>query len=205
MRNSISKASFPVMESFYSIQGEGTHSGKPSYFIRLAGCDVNCDWCDVKDSWDIDSSQYKSIDEITNEIKKFSTDLVIITGGEPLMHNLTDLTSALKKLGKKIHIETSGTHPVSGYFDWICFSPKKFKKPLDEFFKMSNELKIIISKDSDFRWAEYLLRQIKNKPELILQAEWSKSKIINPKILDYIKLNPKWRISLQTHKYLHVE
>lgn len=205
MRNSISKASFPVMESFYSIQGEGTHSGKPSYFIRLAGCDVNCDWCDVKDSWDIDSSQYKSIDEITNEIKKFSTDLVIITGGEPLMHNLTDLTSALKKLGKKIHIETSGTHPVSGYFDWICFSPKKFKKPLDDFFKMSNELKIIISKDSDFRWAEYLLRQIKNKPELILQAEWSKSEIINPKILDYIKLNPKWRISLQTHKYLHVE
>jgi len=205
VRNSISKVSFPVMESFYSIQGEGTHSGKPSYFIRLAGCDVNCDWCDVKDSWDIDSSQYKSIDEITNEIKKFSTDLVIITGGEPLMHNLTDLTSALKKLGKKIHIETSGTHPVSGYFDWICFSPKKFKKPLDDFFKMSNELKIIISKDSDFRWAEYLLRQIKNKPELILQAEWSKSEIINPKILDYIKLNPKWRISLQTHKYLHVE
>lgn len=205
MRNSISKASFPVMESFYSIQGEGTHSGKPSYFIRLAGCDVNCDWCDVKDSWDIDSSQYKSIDEITNEINKFSTDLVIITGGEPLMHNLTDLTSALKKLGKKIHIETSGTHPVSGNFDWICFSPKKFKKPLDEFFKMSNELKIIISKDSDFRWAEYLLGQIKNKPELILQAEWSKSEIINPKILDYIKLNPKWRISLQTHKYLHVE
>ena len=205
MRNSISKASFPVMESFYSIQGEGTHSGKPSYFIRLAGCDVNCDWCDVKDSWDIDSSQYKSIDEITNEINKFSTDLVIITGGEPLMHNLTDLTSALKKLGKKIHIETSGTHPVSGYFDWICFSPKKFKKPLDEFFKISNELKIIISKDSDFRWAEYLLRQIKNKPELILQAEWSKSEIINPKILDYIKSNPKWRISLQTHKYLHVE
>ena len=193
------------MESFYSIQGEGTHSGKPSYFIRLAGCDVNCDWCDVKDSWDIDSSQYKSIDEITNEINKFSTDLVIITGGEPLMHNLTDLTSALKKLGKKIHIETSGTHPVSGNFDWICFSPKKFKKPLDEFFKMSNELKIIISKDSDFRWAEYLLGQIKNKPELILQAEWSKSEIINPKILDYIKSNPKWRISLQTHKYLHVE
>ena len=193
------------MESFYSIQGEGTHSGKPSYFIRLAGCDVNCDWCDVKDSWDIDSSQYKSIDEITNEINKFSTDLVIITGGEPLMHNLTDLTSALKKLGKKIHIETSGTHPVSGNFDWICFSPKKFKKPLDEFFKISNELKIIISKDSDFRWAEYLLGQIKNKPELILQAEWSKSEIINPKILDYIKSNPKWRISLQTHKYLHVE
>tara|TARA_B100000963_G_scaffold144538_1_gene125908 strand:- start:742 stop:1359 length:618 start_codon:yes stop_codon:yes gene_type:complete len=205
VRNSISKASFPVMESFYSIQGEGTHSGKPSYFIRLAGCDVNCDWCDVKDSWDIDSSQYKSIDEIIDEINKFSTDLIIITGGEPLMHNLTDLTSALKNLGKKIHIETSGTHPVSGYFDWICFSPKKFKKPLDEFFKISNELKIIISKDSDFSWAEYLLRQIKNKPELILQAEWSKSEIINPKILDYIKSNPKWRISLQTHKYLHVE
>ena len=193
------------MESFYSIQGEGTHSGKPSYFIRLAGCDVNCDWCDVKESWDIDNSQYKSVDEIIDQIKNISSDIVIITGGEPLMHNLTDLTSALKKYDKKIHLETSGTHPISGYFDWICFSPKKFKKPLDEFFRLSHELKIIISKDSDFVWAEYLQKKIKNSPQLVLQAEWSKSEIINPKILDYIKRNPKWRISLQTHKYLHVE
>lgn len=205
MKSSISNTKIPVMESFYSIQGEGTHTGKPSYFIRLAGCDVNCDWCDVKDSWDIDNSQYKSVDEITDQIKNISSDIVIITGGEPLMHNLTDLTSALKKHNKKIHLETSGTHPLSGYFDWICFSPKKFKKPLDEFFILSHELKIIISKDSDFVWAEYLQKKIKNSPQLVLQAEWSKSEIINPKILDYIKRNPKWRISLQTHKYLHVE
>ena len=134
------------MESFYSIQGEGTHSGKPSYFIRLAGCDVNCDWCDVKESWDIDNSQYKSVDEITDQIKNISSDIVIITGGEPLMHNLTDLTSALKKHNKKIHLETSGTHPISGYFDWICFSPKKFKKPLDEFLDCLTSLKLLLAK-----------------------------------------------------------
>tara|TARA_B100000579_G_C22835406_1_gene858434 strand:- start:2105 stop:2722 length:618 start_codon:yes stop_codon:yes gene_type:complete len=200
-----SDSKIPVMESFYSIQGEGVHTGKPSYFIRLAGCDVNCDWCDVKDSWEVDENQYKTVDEIINEVKKYNVEIVIITGGEPLMHNLTNLTLALKKIHKRIHIETSGTHPMSGNFDWICFSPKKFKKPLNEFFKISNELKIIINSDSDFRWAEYLLKKVKNKPELILQPEWSKSEKMNPQILDYIKSNPKWRISLQTHKYLDVE
>ena len=134
----MSEYKIPVMESFYSIQGEGAHSGRPSYFIRLAGCDVNCNWCDVKDSWEINENQYKSVSQIINEINKYSAEIVIITGGEPLMHNLTDLTLAIKKINKRIHIETSGTHPISGHFDWICFSPKKFKKPLNEFFKISD-------------------------------------------------------------------
>ena len=126
------------MESFYSIQGEGFHTGKPAYFIRLAGCDVNCHWCDVKESWDISEDQYLSIDEIISNVIKYSAETVIITGGEPLMHNLSKLTDALKEKNKKIHLETSGTHPISGHFDWICFSPKKFKDPLDDFFKLSN-------------------------------------------------------------------
>ena len=193
------------MESFYSIQGEGTHTGKPSYFIRLAGCDVNCHWCDVKDSWDIHDNQYKTVKEIVNDVIKSPAEIIIITGGEPLIHDLTDLTAALKETNKKIHLETSGTHPISGTFDWICFSPKKFKKPLDEFFEISDELKIIIFNDSDFKWAEDILKKIKNNPELIIQPEWSKSKKNNSKILEYIKKNPKWRISLQTHKYLGVE
>jgi|TARA_B100000530_G_C15916995_1_gene471676 7-carboxy-7-deazaguanine synthase len=200
-----SDSKIPVMESFYSIQGEGFHTGKPAYFIRLAGCDVNCHWCDVKESWDISEDQYLSIDEIISNVIKYSAETVIITGGEPLMHNLSELTDALKEKNKKIHLETSGTHPISGHFDWICFSPKKFKDPLDDFFKLSNELKIIVYNDSDFLWAEELLKKIKNNPKLTLQPEWSKSKEINPKILNYIKSNPKWRISLQTHKYLNVE
>ena len=169
------------MESFYSIQGEGFHTGKPAYFIRLAGCDVNCHWCDVKESWDISEDQYLSIDEIISNVIKYSAETVIITGGEPLMHNLSELTDALKEKNKKIHLETSGTHPISGHFDWICFSPKKFKDPLDDFFKLSNELKIIVYNDSDFLWAEELLKKIKNNPKLTLQPECSKSKEINPK------------------------
>lgn len=193
------------MESFYSIQGEGTHTGKPSYFIRLAGCDVNCHWCDVKDSWGINENQFKTVKEIVNDVLKSPAEIIIITGGEPLMHDLTDLTDALKENNKKVHLETSGTHPISGNFDWICFSPKKFKKPLNNFFEISDELKIIIFNDSDFKWAEDILKKIKNNPELIFQPEWSKSKKNNLKILEYIKDNPKWRISLQTHKYLGVE
>jgi organic radical activating enzyme len=193
------------MESFYSIQGEGTHTGKPSYFIRLAGCDVNCHWCDVKDSWDIHENQYKTVKEIVNDVLKSPAETIIITGGEPLMHDLSDLTYALKEKNKKIHLETSGTHPISGTFDWICFSPKKFKKPLDNFFEISDELKIIIFNDSDFKWAEDILKKIKNNPELIFQPEWSRSEKNNSKILEYIKENPSWRISLQTHKYLGVE
>mgnify|MGYP001353645418 FL=1 len=193
------------MESFYSIQGEGFHSGKPAYFIRLSGCDVNCHWCDVKESWDISKEQYASIDDIVNKVIKTSTKLVVITGGEPLMHDLSDLTTALKNEDKKIHIETSGTHPLTGDFDWICFSPKKFKKPLEIYYSVSDELKIIICNKSDFQWAEELSRKVKKNTKLIMQPEWSREELISPLILDYIKLNPKWRISVQTHKYLNVE
>ena len=193
------------MESFYSIQGEGFHSGRPAYFIRLSGCDVNCHWCDVKESWDISKEQYTEVDEIVNKVLKTSAELVVITGGEPLMHDLSDLTKALKKEDKKIHIETSGTHPFTGDFDWICFSPKKFKKPLDIYFSISDELKIIICNKSDFKWAEQLSKKVKKNTKLIMQPEWSREEIISPLILEYIKLNPKWRISVQTHKYLNVE
>ena len=193
------------MESFYSIQGEGFHSGKPAYFIRLSGCDVNCHWCDVKESWDISKEQYTEVGEIVNKVKKTSAELVVITGGEPLMHDLSDLTKALKKEDKKIHIETSGTHPFTGDFDWICFSPKKFKKPLEIYFSISDELKIIIYNKSEFKWAEQLSKKINKNTKLIMQPEWSREEFISPLILEYIKLNPKWRISVQTHKYLNVE
>ena len=193
------------MESFYSIQGEGFHSGRPAYFIRLSGCDVNCHWCDVKESWDISKEQYAEVDEIVNNVLKTSAELVVITGGEPLMHDLSDLTKALKKEDKKIHIETSGTHPFTGDFDWICFSPKKFKKPLDIYFSISDELKIIICNKSDFKWAEQLSKKVKKNTKLIMQPEWSREEVISPLILEYIKLNPKWRISVQTHKCLNVE
>ena len=193
------------MESFYSIQGEGFHSGKPAYFIRLSGCDVNCHWCDVKESWEISKEQYTKIDDIVNKVKKTSAKLIVITGGEPLMHDLSDLTKALKKENKKVHIETSGTHPFTGDFDWICFSPKKFKKPLEIYFSISDELKIIICNKSDFKWAEQRSKKVKKNTKLIMQPEWSREEVISPLILEYIKLNPKWRISVQTHKYLNVE
>ena len=197
--------SLPVMESFYSIQGEGYHSGKSAYFIRLAGCDVNCKWCDVKESWEIKENQYVKVSKIIDKIEKIKSDIVVITGGEPLCHNLEILTYGLRKLGKKIHLETSGTEPLTGEFDWICLSPKKFKKPLEKYLSISDELKIIIFNSSDFRWAEKYANKMNKNSELILQPEWSLEKKMNPLILDYIKKNPKWKISLQIHKYLNVD
>ena len=194
----------PVMEAFYTIQGEGFHKGKASYFIRIGGCDVGCHWCDVKESWDYQSHTIKDIDEIIFEAVKYSK-LVVITGGEPLCHNLEILTYGIRKLGKKIHLETSGTEPLTGEFDWICLSPKKFKKPLEKYLSISDELKIIIFNSSDFRWAEKYANKMNKNSELILQPEWSVEKKMNPLILDYIKKNPKWKISLQIHKYLNVD
>ena len=195
----------PVLECFYSIQGEGAHSGKPAFFIRLAGCNVNCYWCDVKESWSVDDEQYISINQIMNKVKKAKTNFVVITGGEPLLYNLDLLTKELKKLNKKIHLETSGTQPLSGSFDWICFSPKKFKKPLDIFYKVSDELKIVICNRSDFKWAESHFQLLKKNSSLFLQPEWSVEKKVNPLIFDYIKKNPKWKLSLQLHKFLGVD
>ena len=197
--------SLPVMESFYSIQGEGYHSGKPAYFVRLAGCDVKCTWCDVKDSWSNTDDQFIHVKDIVEKINKYPTDLIIITGGEPFFHDLGPLTKLLKKEGKLVHVETSGTEKFTGTFDWICLSPKRFKKPLENFYEISDELKVIIYQDSDFRWAERISSKMKKDIQKILQPEWSVEKKANTNILNYIKKNPSWRISLQTHKYLKVD
>lgn len=194
----------PVMEHFYTIQGEGYHQGKAAYFIRLGGCDVGCVWCDVKDSWDMDKHPKLEINELIAEVKKTPAELVVITGGEPLMHNLDLLTSLLQKAGLKTNIETSGAHPLSGTWDWICFSPKKFKGPLDEILPVANELKVVVFNKSDFDWAEKYAALVTSDCKLYLQPEWDKADQITPQIINYIKANPKWELSLQLHKYINV-
>lgn len=199
------KDSLPVMEDFFTIQGEGFHQGKAAYFVRLGGCDVGCVWCDVKESWDINNHPSIQIHEILGRIKSSSTtDIVVVTGGEPLMHNLNTLTTALHDEGFKTHIETSGAHPISGNWDWICLSPKKFKSPLEKILPMADELKIVIFNKSDFEWAEKFASKMNQNCKLYLQPEWDKSSIVTPLIVEYVKNNPKWQISLQMHKYIHV-
>lgn len=204
MKNSIIDLSreIPLMESFYTLQGEGFHQGKAAYFIRLAGCDVGCIWCDVKDSWKVKKDQIKSIKEIVEQATKHKSRIAVITGGEPLMYNLEALTKALHKAGFKIHLETSGAYPLSGKWDWICVSPKKFKQPLPEIYKHVNELKIIIYNKSDFKWAEDNATKFSETCKLYLQPEWSVSQKMLPLIIDYIKQHPKWELSLQIHKYV---
>ena len=201
--------SLPVMEHFYTIQGEGYHQGKAAYFIRLGGCDVGCVWCDVKDSWDADKHPKFEIEEIVNFVVagssvKDNAVMVVITGGEPLMHSLDQITSKLKDKGFLTNMETSGSHPLSGNWDWICLSPKKFKAPLPEVIAAANELKVVIFNKSDFEWAEQFAAQVNPECKLYLQPEWDKASIVTPLIIDYIKQHPKWRISLQVHKYMNV-
>jgi len=198
------KNQLPVMETFNTIQGEGYHQGKAAYFIRLAGCDVGCVWCDVKESWPVNQHPIKKIDQIVEPLSNIETDIVVITGGEPLMYKLEGLTRSIKTLNKKTHIETSGAHPLSGNWDWICLSPKKFKAPLDDFFEIADELKIIVFNKNDFKWAETNAKRVSPKCKLYLQPEWSKKELVIPLIIDYVKENPKWEISLQIHKYLNV-
>lgn len=197
--------SYPVMEHFYTIQGEGAYSGHAAYFIRLAGCDVGCIWCDVKESWDSAEHPLMSADELLQNIQKTAAKIVVITGGEPLMHDLNVLTNLLKENDYRLHIETSGTQPLSGKFDWICFSPKRFKKPLIEFYECANELKIIIAHRNDFRFAEEQAALLKKANcKLLLQAEWYRRNEIYPLLVEYIKQHPQWQVSVQTHKYLNV-
>lgn len=195
----------PVMEQFYSIQGEGFYQGSAAFFIRLGGCDVGCVWCDVKDSWDVDSHKKYSVEEIISNTNNYPTDLVVITGGEPLMHNLEEFTSQLKSSGKKTNLETSGTHPLTGSWDWICFSPKKFKAPLPEIYNLANELKVIVFNQSDFEFAEKFALLVSKNCKLYLQPEWSNSEKMTPFIIEYVKCNPKWEISLQIHKYMNID
>ena len=194
----------PVMECFYTLQGEGSHQGKAAFFIRLGGCDVGCVWCDVKDSWDASRHPQSSVEELVESALLHPGRLAVITGGEPLMHDCMELTRQLRQAGFATHIETSGAWPVSGEWDWICLSPKKFKAPLPEIVPLANELKVVIYNKTDFAWAEQWAAQTSPGCRLFLQPEWSRSAEVTPLIIDYIKENPQWRFSLQLHKYIHV-
>jgi organic radical activating enzyme len=193
----------PLMEEFYTIQGEGFHTGKAAYFIRIGGCDVGCHWCDVKESWNPELHPATDTLKIVENVKKYAT-TVVITGGEPLMWNLDFITGKLIDENIKIHIETSGAYPLSGRWNWICLSPKKNKLPLPEVYLSANELKIIVYNKHDFKFAEEQALKVTKECELFLQPEWSNREKMTPKIVDYVMLNPKWKISLQTHKYLHI-
>jgi organic radical activating enzyme len=196
--------SLPVMEHFYTIQGEGFHQGRAAYFVRLGGCDVGCVWCDVKDSWDASAHPRMTVAEIVAAVKNTPATMVVITGGEPLMHSLDELTGALQQAGLQTNIETSGSHPLSGNWNWICLSPKKFKAPLPEIVPRANELKIVVFNKSDFAWAEQYAAQASPGCKLYLQPEWDKREQVTPLIVDYIKAHPQWELSLQVHKYIHV-
>jgi organic radical activating enzyme len=196
--------SLPVMEDFYTIQGEGYFQGHAAYFIRLGGCDVGCHWCDVKESWDASKFPQILAKDLASKVANVAGKIVVITGGEPLMHNLTILTEELKNQGCKTHIETSGVYPVSGTWDWICFSPKKFKEPNFEIYNVADELKVIVYNKSDLEWAESHASKVKADCILYLQPEWSNEKQVLPLIIEYIKENPQWQISLQIHKYMNI-
>jgi organic radical activating enzyme len=194
----------PLMEQFYTLQGEGRYSGKPAVFIRLAGCDVGCVWCDVKESWDEAAHPLVPINTIVDEVLKTGCSFVVITGGEPTLYDLTELTLLLSSKNIEIAIETSGTNQLKGHFDWVTFSPKKFKKPLNEFYSNSNELKVVVFHISDLEWAKNHADKISGKCDLYLQPEWSKMDVLMPEILDFIKQNPQWNLSLQTHKFIDI-
>jgi 7-carboxy-7-deazaguanine synthase len=192
------------MEDFYTIQGEGEFQGSAAYFIRLGGCDVGCIWCDVKESWDASAHPKVSVEEMAKRAKSSGGKIVVVTGGEPAMYDLSALTRELKKEGLRTHIETSGAHALTGDWDWICFSPKKFKTPLPSVGLVADELKIIVFNKSDFLWAETFAAQVRPQCQLFLQPEWSKEKEMLPLIISYIKEHPAWQVSLQVHKYMNI-
>jgi len=202
--NIINNVKLPLMEAFYTIQGEGHFQGQAAYFIRLGGCDVGCIWCDVKESWEAEKHPLTAIEDIIEPVKNVNAKIVVVTGGEPLMYNLDELTTNIQAHEKRTHVETSGAHPLTGNWDWICLSPKKFKAPLEDYFNVANELKIIIYNKSDFLWAEQYAQKMSPDCKLFLQPEWSNEKKMIPLIVEYVKEHPTWSISLQTHKYLNV-
>ncbi len=192
------------MELFYSLQGEGYHQGKAAFFIRLAGCDVGCVWCDVKDSWDASKHPVLSVEEIVAAAAAHPSRIAIVTGGEPLLHQLDPLTTALRAAGFQTHIETSGSSPMSGSWDWVCLSPKKFKTPLPESVKAADELKVVVFNKSDFDWANSFVNDLADDCKKYLQPEWEKSDAMTPLVIEYIKQNPSWELSAQLHKYIQV-
>ena len=205
MHNSVDAAlDLSVMEHFYTIQGEGYYQGAAAYFVRLGGCDVGCTWCDVKESWDAAAHPTMSVQAIVEAVVQVGAPLCVITGGEPLMHNLDALTTALQQKNIKTNIETSGTHPLSGNWNWICLSPKRFKPCLPQVCAQANELKVVVYHKNDFRFAEEYAAQVGPHCRLFLQPEWSQRETITPLLIDYVKQHPQWQISLQLHKYLNV-
>ncbi|MDB5253259.1 MAG: 7-carboxy-7-deazaguanine synthase QueE [Flaviaesturariibacter sp.] len=197
-------ALLPVMEHFYTLQGEGVHQGRAAYFIRLGGCDVGCAWCDVKESWDASTHPLYPVADLVSLAKETPAEIVVITGGEPLLHDLTDLTTELRAAGLRVHMETSGSSPMSGQLDWVTLSPKKFKAPLPEAVAAAHELKVVIFHPSDFLWAEQWAAQVGPDCRLFLQPEWDRADRSTPLIIDYVKQHPQWRLSLQIHKYINV-
>ncbi|MFO7869619.1 MAG: 7-carboxy-7-deazaguanine synthase QueE [Bacteroidales bacterium] len=194
----------PIVEMFYSIQGEGFHTGKPAYFIRLGGCNVLCGWCDVKESWNPDKHPQKTIPEIADEVLLHPAKSVVLTGGEPLMNNLDTLCEHLHGYGIKLFLETNGTYELSGKWDWVCLSPKPHHPPRDDFYQYADELKIIIDTPERIQWAEESKQKVRRDCKLYLQPEWNSLEKILPDIINYCKLNPEWNISIQTHKYLDI-
>ncbi|OYU94963.1 MAG: 7-carboxy-7-deazaguanine synthase QueE [Bacteroidetes bacterium B1(2017)] len=192
------------MEHFYTLQGEGYHTGRAAYFLRLGGCDVGCVWCDVKESWDATKHPQVSIENMSLWAKESGTPMVVVTGGEPCMHNLEALTKSIKDQGLETNIETSGSHPLTGTWDWICVSPKKFKAPLPEVLKQAHELKVVVFNKSDFDWAQKHAALVGSACKLYLQPEWDEANKMLPQIIEFVKQNPAWRISLQTHKFLQI-
>ena len=205
MHNSESEGKcLPLVERFFSVQGEGYHTGKAAYFIRLGGCDIGCSWCDSRFAWDPDLHPLVETDHIVNSVILSGTDSVVVTGGEPLIWNLNYLCSCLKNKNIKTFIETSGAYPLSGKWDWICLSRKRNMPPLSSIYKMANELKVVIQDGNDFRWAEKNRKLVRKDCFLFLQPEWKRFDDVIPDIVEYVKKNPLWRISLQTHKYMHI-
>lgn len=200
----LENATLPIMESFYTLQGEGFHQGKAAYFIRIAGCDVGCHWCDVKESWDAGLHQQQSIQEIKEKAIQYPSRFAVITGGEPVMYNLDILCNSLKQEGFYLAIETSGAYPLSGTWHWICLSPKKTMPPKEEYYNHANELKVVIYNKNDLKWAEQHAKKVNNNCKLYLQPEWSKRESITPILIDYIKQNPQWNLSIQSHKFIDI-
>ncbi len=197
-------SALPLMEHFYTIQGEGYHQGKASYFIRTAGCNVGCHWCDIKDSWDASIYPMVDVEEIASEAAGYPMNIAVVTGGESMMFNMEPLTQALKNKGLQRHVETSGAYEITGEWNWICISPKKFKYPLKENMLLADELKLIVYNDSDFKWATENAQKVNNDCKLYIQPEWNKAYQMMPKIVSFIKENPEWNISLQIHKYMNI-
>ena len=194
----------PIMEAFYTIQGEGAFSGQAAYFVRVGGCDVGCVWCDVKESWDAGEHPTRTVQDIVEDAGKHQARMAVITGGEPLMYDMAPLTRALAEAGFRVHLETSGAYPITGDWHWVCLSPKKFKAPVEGVHEKADELKVIVANKHDLQWAQEHAEQVNDSCRCFLQPEWSKAERMMPLIIDFVKENPRWEVSLQTHKFMNI-